>query len=365
MKKLFFALFVASIAFACTPKGNDSTEQIPDSKDFAYLHFVGTIGNEPIRMNLLQDLDFDDNPWYNGYYHYENTQEPIGFYSSADSTGQGRLILTEHSVGDEPFGRFKGKLEKGVYRGEYSSPNGKKSPFELKLTFPEGTQEFAAMRLEKTEAADKERKDSPKGHFGYEYFIPSENWLKDAFLQEMVGDSLAQVYKTPQKAFDAQQQQFFKDYHEEIAGMLEEGEDDMYLNYDADKTMEVLFNQDNLLSIAVMDYSYAGGAHGNYGSACASFDLVKKKKITLEDVFKPGYETVLTKALTESAKKKFNTQDLSEILFVDKVEPNGNFFLTGKGICFNYVPYEIGAYAAGELKIFVPFTELKEIIKQQ
>ncbi|MBK9491974.1 MAG: DUF3298 domain-containing protein [Haliscomenobacter sp.] len=28
---------------------------------------------------------------------------------------------------------------------------------------------------------------------------------------------------------------------------------------------------------------------------------------------------------------------------------NGNFFLTGKGICFNYVPYEIGAYAAGEL----------------
>ena len=57
-----------------------------------------------------------------------------------------------------------------------------------------------------------------------------ENWLKDAFLQEMVGDSLAQVYKAPQKAFDAEQQQFLKDYHEEIAGMEEEGEDDMYGN---------------------------------------------------------------------------------------------------------------------------------------
>ena len=363
MKKLFFALFVASIALACNPEKSDSTGKMPNSKDFAYLHFSGTIGTESIRMNLLQDLDYDENPWFNGYYHHEDAQEPIGISSSMDSTGQGLLILTEFSVADEPFGSFTGKLEKGVYTGDYTSPSGKKSPFKLSLGFPEGTQEFAAMRLEKTEAADKERKDSPKGHFSYEFFIPKENWLKDAFLQEMVGDSLAQVYKTPQKAFEAEQQQFFKDYHEEIAGLLEAEEDNMYMNYDNDKTMEILFNQDNLLSIAVMDYSYAGGAHGNYGSACASFDLVKKKKISLEDLFKPGYETALTVALTEAAKKKFKTKDLNEVLFVEKVEPNGNFFLTGKGICFNYVPYEIGSYAAGELKIFVPFGELKAVMR--
>lgn len=364
MKKLFFALFVASIALACNPKKSDSTGKMPNSKDFAYLHFTGTIGTEFIRMNLLQDLDYDENPWFNGYYHHEDAQEPIGISSSMDSTGQGLLILTEFSVADEPFGSFTGKLEKGVYTGDYTGADGKKSPFTLTLSFPEGTQEFAAMRLEKTEAADKDRKDSPKGHFSYEFFIPKENWLKDAFLREMVGDSLAQVYKTPQKAFDAEQQQFFKDYHEEIAGFLEEGEEEaLYMNYDADKTMEILFNQDNLLSIAVMDYSYAGGAHGNYGSACASFDLAKKKKISLEDLFKPGYEPKLTEALTEATKKKFKTKDLSEVLFVEKVEPNDNFFLTGKGICFNYVPYEIAAYAAGELKIFVPFTQLEEIIK--
>lgn len=363
MKKLFFALFVASMALACTPKKSDSTEKMPNSKDFAYLHFTGTIGTESIRMNLLQDLDYDGNPWFNGYYHHEDVQEPIGIYSSMDSTGQGLLILTEFSVADEPFGSFTGKLEKGVYSGDYTGADGKKSPFKLTLSFPEGTQEFAAMRLEKTEAADKSRKDSPKGHFSYEFFIPKENWLKDAFLQEMVGDSLAQVYKTPQKAFETEQQQFFSSYHEEIAGLLEEGEDNLYMNYDEDKTMEVLFNQDNLLSIAVMDYSYAGGAHGNYGSACSSFDVAKKKKIKLEDVFKPGYEATLTKALTEAAKKKFKTKDLNEILFVDKVEPNGNFFLTGKGICFNYVPYEIGSYAAGELKIFVPFGELKSVMR--
>lgn len=363
MKKLFFALTLGVLACACTPKEKGSAEEMPDAKDFAYLHFVGKIGEKTLHLNLLQDLDYDDNPWYNGYYSYDDTQEPIGIYSATDSSGQGQLILTEFAYADEAYGSFTGKLENGVYSGEYTDAAGKKSPFQLSLSYPEGTLRFNANRLEQEEKAKKDSKDSPRGHFSYEYFVPADNWLKDAFLQEMVGDSLAQVYKNPEKAFVVEAKQFFKDYHEQIAGMLEDGEDGMYLNYDQDKTMEVLFNQDNLLSIAVMDYSYAGGAHGNYGSACASFDVQKKKKISLEDLFKPGYEAKLTEALTASAKKKFKTQDLNEVLFVEKVEPNGNFFVTGKGICFNYVPYEIGSYAAGELKFFVPFEELKGVLK--
>lgn len=363
MKKLFYAFLLGTIAWACTPKESGSGEKMPAEKDFAYLHFVGKIGETPVRLNLVQDLDYDENPWFTGYYHFDETQEPIGIYSATDSSGQGQLILTEFAYADEAAGSFTGKLENGVYSGDYTDAAGKKSPFKLNLGFPEGTLRFTANRLEREEKAKKDSKDSPRGHFSYEYFIPTDSWLKDAFLQEMVGDSLAQVYKSPEKAFEAEQKRFFTSYHEEIAGMLEEGEDGMYLNYDDDKTMEVLFNQDNLLSIAVMDYSYAGGAHGNYGSACVSFDVQKKKKISLEDLFKPGYEAKLTQALTASAKKKFKTQDLNEVLFVEKVEPNGNFFVTGKGICFNYVPYEIGSYAAGELKFFVPFEELKDVLK--
>ncbi|HOY19980.1 MAG TPA: DUF3298 domain-containing protein [Haliscomenobacter sp.] len=363
MKKLFFALLLCTAVCACEQKESSVDEKMPDAKDYAYLHLIGTIGDAPIHMNLIQDLDYDKNPWYTGYYTYDEIQEPLGFYSSMDSTGQGQLILTEFAVADEPYGLFKGKLEKGVFSGEYTSAAGKKSPFTLTYSFPEGTQQFSAVRIEATEPAKKDAKDSPKGHFAYEYFTPKATWLKDAFLKEMVGDSLAQVYKNPEKAYVVEQKKFFVDYHAEVEGMMEDDQDAAFLNYDFEKSMEVLFNQDNLLSIATVDYSYAGGAHGNYGSACASFDLEKKKKISLEDVFKPNYEATLTQALTAAAKKKFNVQDLEEVLFVKEVEPNGNFFLTGKGICFNYVPYEIGAYAAGELKFFVPFTELKTVLK--
>ena len=98
-------------------------------------------------------------------------------------------------------------------------------------------------------------------------------------------------------------------------------------------------------------------------SSCASFDLKKQKKISLEDLFKPGYEKKLTAALNAAARKKYNVKKLSEALFVEEIELNGNFFVTGKGICFNYVPYEIASYAQGEQKIFVPFTALKAIMK--
>ena len=45
-------------------------------------------------------------------------------------------------------------------------------------------------------------------------------------------------------------------------------------------------------------------------------------------------------------------------LFEEKIKPNNNFYITGKGLGFSYSPYEIGPYAMGEINIFIPFSEL-------
>ena len=50
-------------------------------------------------------------------------------------------------------------------------------------------------------------------------------------------------------------------------------------------------------------------------------------------------------------------------LFENKIEPNDNFFLTSKGIGFNYMPYEIGPYALGEIDIFIPFSQLTSYLQ--
>lgn len=348
---------------ACQEKTTSKADKMPNPKDFAYLHLVGTIGKDAVRMNLRQDLDYDGNPWYNGYYTNNTAQEPIGFFSSVDSSGQGLLILTELSLPNYPYGVFEGKFLNGVYSGEYTNTVGDVLPFSLKVDYPEGTLAFGAKRLERREAADEKRKNSPQAHFAYEYLIPEDKWLAKALMEEMVGDSLAAVYGTPEKAFEAEQAQYFKDYRSEAKEMMSEEEIPAFLNYDREISTEVLFNQDNLLSIATQTYVYSGGAHGNYGSSCATFDLAKKKKVKLGDVFKPGHKKALTKILTQTAKNRYQVENLQEVFFEKEVEPNENFFLTGKGICFNYVPYEIAAYAMGEVKIFVPFTELKTILK--
>ncbi|WP_404980203.1 RsiV family protein [Chitinophaga pollutisoli] len=43
--------------------------------------------------------------------------------------------------------------------------------------------------------------------------------------------------------------------------------------------------------------------------------------------------------------------------------PNDNFYLTNKGAVFSFVPYEIAAYAAGQITLFVPWNEIRSVVQ--
>ena len=53
---------------------------------------------------------------------------------------------------------------------------------------------------------------------------------------------------------------------------------------------------------------------------------------------------------------------LSNKLFENSVESTSNFCITPKGILFLYNPYEIAAYAYGEIELFIPFSEIKSVV---
>jgi hypothetical protein len=55
-------------------------------------------------------------------------------------------------------------------------------------------------------------------------------------------------------------------------------------------------------------------------------------------------------------------EPLSNALFENSIEPTNNFCITKKGILFLYNPYEIAAYAMGEIELFIPFEELKTVV---
>ena len=186
----------------------------------------------------------------------------------------------------------------------------------------------------------------------------------NAMLGEMHGDSIARLCQgKPTLAFNKIGNQFALDYQSEVTPMIGDSELESFLNYELAFGVEVLYNRSNLLSLSFSQYNYTGGAHGMLFSKCASFDLNAKKRIRLEDVLKANSKEKLKVALTAAAKKKYQTNNLLDVLLVDEIIPNENFFLTGKGICFNFQPYEIGPFSMGEQKIYLPFSSIQDIVK--
>ena len=86
----------------------------------------------------------------------------------------------------------------------------------------------------------------------------------------------------------------------------------------------------------------------------------------MDDVFKPDYQKTVSTALEKALRKKYSLnpkEDLRQFLFDEKIEATNNFAVTRKGILFNYPPYEIAAYAMGEIQLYVSFDELKAVLK--
>jgi hypothetical protein len=51
------------------------------------------------------------------------------------------------------------------------------------------------------------------------------------------------------------------------------------------------------------------------------------------------------------------------ILFDKHLALTKNFYVTGKGVGFIYNPYEVAPYVVGEIELYVPFSEITDILK--
>jgi hypothetical protein len=49
------------------------------------------------------------------------------------------------------------------------------------------------------------------------------------------------------------------------------------------------------------------------------------------------------------------------VLLADEIIPNENFCLTGKDVCFNFQPYEIGPFSMGKKKYICFLVQPKKL----
>ncbi|MCD9854770.1 RsiV family protein [Epilithonimonas sp. JDS] len=125
--------------------------------------------------------------------------------------------------------------------------------------------------------------------------------------------------------------------------------------------MKLISNQDDILTLQYAGNGYSGGAHGYYFESYKAFDLKNNKVISQNDIFKNPTDVSWNKIL----QNHFDEPEQKEMLLVDKIELNNNFFFDQNKITFVYNQYEITAYAAGVVYITLNFKDIKDQLKPE
>ncbi len=341
------------------------------------------LGTQPVTLNLCKNTGVGDGreTRFTGYFYYDSEENPMQVYGGTDEKNFINLDIWSRD-GSAFF--FNGKqTDGGIFSGTWqdtvSVPH-KILPFNLKEVYNDASLRFSFTELADSLILFKNTKDSPRAEFSGNILVPTTSTDKNiaAFLNKAfltpdveVGNSSEEklkfkkiTYTDGATMFKMQRDSFFKDYSETMKD--EKPDDDYNRNYAQTTENAVVYNADNLLSIATMSYETTGGAHGMSIITLSSYDLKSLKKLSLDDVFKPGYKPTVNAILEKAVRKQENIKPdelLSSVLFTDKMEVTDNFCVTRKGILFLYNSDEIASHAQGEFDFFIPFTDLKSVLK--
>ena len=351
---------------------------VKTAADGFYKHLKGTVDTFSVTMDLVQikSRSTEYEPYnFRGYYYYDKYQEPIGFYGELDSLGN--VVLHEANLQQKDI-VFKGKMDaNGSFTGTWSDTSRKRMlPFSLKETNSDGAVALDFYDFNDSLKLWKNSAKSPMAEFDMQCVLPSKNvdagvaaFLKDKFFMNFKGDSIVKSYAdvTVENLRNAIRDAFFASYLDMLAKEKPDStvEVPSMLNYAESNSISIIFNEKGLLSVGYGTYSYTGGAHGNHATMLVTYDLAQKKALTLNDIFLPKYEKTINKALVNAVRRQFDlkaNEPLSNKLFGNSVESTKNFCVTSKGILFLYNPYEIAAYAYGEIELFIPFSEVKSVV---
>lgn len=330
-----------------------------------YKTLKGNINGKPVTMHLHKAAHH-----YFGYYYDDTIQQLISF-SGEDTTQAGKVRLMAHSSQSDFTEFFSLSIANGKIAGTWQpGENQPVQPFAAKearlpvaftYVFTEGSLKLRP-RME----------GSPRATFEAGVVWPGGNSNRDNFLKGVIRQTAPGTGKNDEpigQSFLREKKAFFNSYLSEHKNAKDAENKEAFAPYSLEQMdrTAIAFYEGNLLTLSAFNYAYTGGAHGNYGTSFIPVDLVHNKQLMLSDVINEKGKKALKPLLEKHFRKQFQLKPSESLeaggLFKNEIEPTDNFYLTSKGIGFNYVPYEIGPYAMGEVLIFIPFTELQSFLQ--
>lgn len=130
-----------------------------------------------------------------------------------------------------------------------------------------------------------------------------------------------------------------------------------------------VFDKGGLLSYQISSMDYKGGAGSVTMFRNIVFDLSTGNMVKEEDIFVPEYKNILNPLLTQKIIEQNNVKTAEDLLdlgyWVEDLTSNNNFYVDDKGITYIFNPFEYSAATLGEIRIFLPYKEVNEILKRE
>lgn len=356
MKK-FLVLTLFMLSFVVLAGDGSNTKDVSWFKSFK-----GSVGEYPAVMHINKYGE-----QVTGYYYYSKFMQPLTVSGSIKGDSLQLIAYSNNYDGE----RFNGILKGSEYKGSWENDKNKTMVFKFEEDKTTSSY-YEYVYVTGETMLLKDYKNSPNATYLEGMTWPSDKnpnakELRDIFLLDK---GLAQGTKSPGTAMLEQKEDYFRDYKETykdvtVKELEESGFTSMYNAALEDYLRPVYFDK-NIYVLSRFSYAYTGGAHGNYGTGFTNYDLNTNSKIGLSDILSKEGMAKLPALLEKNYRAQNDVpkeQSLMEAgLFSDTIYANENFAFTPGCLMFCYVPYEIGPYAAGEIYIYIPRSDIDKYL---
>lgn len=223
----------------------------------------------------------------------------------------------------------------------------------------------------------------PHAEVNINFSYPSKFRSKEdlARLQQIfIGTFFSNVHLdnlSPQEALDEYIDEYKEEYqslsniyYEEVQRLAADDHLPMWYWYSLNIENNIMHESDSLLSYAVEYSDYSGGAHGSYRVTYTNIDLDELVTVSEEDIFVPNYTQKLAEIIVNRLMVQNEVTTREELIEkgffnVDEIFPNNNFWISDEGLHYAFNQYEIAPYVMGVIEVYIPFDDLKDILKTE
>lgn len=160
-----------------------------------------------------------------------------------------------------------------------------------------------------------------------------------------------------------------QDASEQFPDWAESDDPEDYFSYYKTLSTKVLFDKGGLVSYQITSMDYKGGANSSTSYRNAVINLSTGESIYEKDIYIADYKDVLNPLLIKKIVEQNNVQTPEDLLMygywgIEDLTSSNNFSIDDKGITYIFNPGEYSAPTLGEIRVFLPYNEIKIILKE-